>query len=172
MVLLMKKLLSILVLSLSLSGNAYAEIKYLLCKDTDLYPKKNIYGIKNDFFSEKGQVVAISYRENITKIWGENSSNIFQFTLINDGSEYKFEYPKNVFDASTPRWLNFKEKIFLDINNLSGADFYYFEWGYINKVTLKGQVIYNIRKDENTKYIRTKDRFIVHFQCEPVKPKI
>ena len=74
------------------------------------------------------------------------------------------------FVASSPLFSGYE--VFLDINNLSGADFYYFEWGYINKVTLKGQVIYNIRKDENTKYIRTKDRFIVHFQCEPVKPKI
>ena len=168
----MKKLLSIIVLSFLLFGNVYAEIKYLLCKDTYLDPKTDTYGVKNDFFSEEGQVVAISYRENITKIWGEDSSNIFQFTLINDGSEYKFEYPKDVFDASTPSWLNFKEKTFLDIRKWGGADTYYFEWGYINKVTLKGQVIYNIKKDENTKYIRTKDRFSVHFQCEQVKPKI
>ena len=168
----MKKLLGIIVLGLLLGGNAYAEIKYLLCKDTYLSPKTDSYGVKNDFFSEEGQVVAISYRENITKIWGEDSSNIFQFTLINDGSDYKFEYPKNVSDASTPRWLNFKEKTFLDIGKWGGADTYYFEWGYINKVTLKGQVIYNIKKDENTKYIRTKDRFSVHFQCEQVKSKI
>ena len=168
----MKKLLLTILLTLVLSGGAYAEIKYLLCKDTYLDPKNDAYGFKNDFFSEEGQVVTISYREDITKIWGEYSSNIFQFTLINDGTDYKFEYPKNVFDASTPHWLNFKEKTFLDVGKWGGADTYYFEWGYISKVTLKGEINYRIKKDENSQYIRTKNKFHVKFQCEGVKSKI
>ena len=169
----MKKLLTIVVLGLLLSGNANsAERKYLLCKDTNINPKIDSFGFKNEFFSEEGQVVIISYRKDIKKIWGEKLSNIFQFTLIDDGTDYKFEYPKNAFDASTPRWLNFKEKIFLDIRNFNGADLFYFDWGYLSKITLKGEVIYKLKKNKDTKYVRTKDRFSVHFQCEEAKSKI
>ena len=168
----MKKLLSIIVLSLFLSNFAYAfEQKFLLCKDKSIIPDKNINGFKNKFFFDEGEVLIINYWDDITKIFGEYMDYIVQFTLIDRGESYEFEYPKNVFDAATPRFLNFKDKSFYDIKS---AEEYIFIKGKISKVTLEGHIYYKKKypNKQRTVYSKTKDYLSVSFSCEEVKKKI
>ena len=175
----MKKLLAIMVLGLLWSENSYAygERKHLLCKDEYIIPETNNLNIKNRFFSsvldngEVGEVLTISYRDKITKLWANEMSNIVQFTLIDDGDEYDFEYPKNVFDASTPHWLKFKEKTFME---LSTGDIYKFIEGSLNKLTLRGTIMYKLENPGTNSLSpsKTKDILSVRFKCEIIKPKI
>ena len=173
----MKKLLTIVVLGLLWNENAFAKKKYLLCKDEYIIPETNHLNIKNRFFSrvldnrEVGEVLTISYRDKITKLWANEMSNIVQFTLIDDGDEYDFEYPKDVFDASTPHWLKFKEKTFME---LSTGDIYKFVEGSLNKLTLRGTIMYKLESPSSNslRLSKTKDVLSVRFKCEFIKPKI
>ena len=97
-------------------------------------------------------------------------SYIFQFTLFNDVESYKFEYPKNVFDASTPSLLNFKEKSFIDF---SSGDKYKFLYGFLNKMTLEGSISYQrLGPIDLHPFSKTRDNLNVNFKCKIVKPKI
>ena len=167
----MKKLLAIVVLGLLWSGNAYAEKKFLLCKDKIIVPQNDLSNSKNEFFPSDGEVLTISYGEKITKLWANNMSSIVQFTLIDDIEDYEFEYPKNNFDASSPLLLNIKNKTFFDHKT---GDVYKFINGSLNKMTLEGFLYYRI---ENQKIpihsgSRTKDFLSINFKCEITKRKI
>ena len=96
---------------------------------------------------------------------------IVQFTLIDRGESYEFEYPKNVFDAATPRFLDFKDKSFYDIQ--SGEE-YIFLNGKISKITLEGYIYYKKKypNKQRTARSKTKDYLSVSFSCEEVKKKI
>ncbi|MDA7741623.1 hypothetical protein N8846_00015 [Pelagibacteraceae bacterium] len=172
----MKKLLAIIVLDLLLSGNAFAEKKLLLCKDINIVPINNQSNMKNEFFSKSGKVLTISYGkkhtgEKIVKLWGNNMSNMVQFSLLDSDDEYVFEYPKDAFDASSPHWLNFKKKTFFD---MSAGDIYKFISGSLNKVTLEGFLDYKIDKQSSTinSWSKTKDFLSISFKCEITKRKI
>ena len=168
----MVRILLIIVLSLFLSNFAHAfEQKFLLCKDKSIVPEKDINGFKNKFFLDEGEVLIINYRDSITKIFGEYMDYIVQFTLIDKRESYEFEYPKNVFDAATPRFLDFKDKSFYDIQ--SGEE-YIFINGKISKITLEGYIYYKKKYPNKPRTARskTKDYLSVSFSCKEVKKKI
>ena len=167
----MKKLLGIVVLCLLFSGSSYAsEKKFLLCKDKFVVPEKMaVTDFKNNFFPEDGEVLTITYYEKITKLWSE-FSHMIQFTLIDYDESYKFQYPKNVSDASTPSLLNFKKKTFMD--PMTG-DTYKFIKGSLNKITLEGSLYYKrIGPDKLHAFSKTKDYLNIRFKCNLKKPKI
>ena len=167
----MKQFLLIIFFTFLLSGYSFAEKKFLLCKDKSITPQlMPLINSKNDFFPEDGEVLTISYKEDITKIWADNMSYIFQFTLFNDVESYKFEYPKNVFDASTPSLLNFKEKSFIDF---SSGDKYKFLYGFLNKMTLEGSISYQrLGPIDLHPFSKTRDNLNINFKCKIVEPKI
>ena len=167
----MKKILVITILTFlwTLSANA-SEKKFLLCKDKSLVPEK-MPGLdfKNSFFPEDGGTLTIKYNEKIIKLWSDFSLMI-QFTLLHDDESYKFQYPKNVFDASSPGVLNFKEKTFIDHNT---GDTYKFVRGSLNKLTFKGSLFYQrVGPNKLHAFSKTKDYLSINFKCELEKPKI
>ena len=167
----MKKILVITILTFlwTLSANA-SEKKFLLCKDKSLVPEK-MPGLdfKNSFFPEDGGTLTIKYNEKIIKLWSDFSLMI-QFTLLHDDESYKFQYPKNVIDASTPAVLNFKEKTFIDHNT---GDTYKFISGSLNKITLKGSLYYQrVGPNKLHPFSKSKDYLSIYFKCELEKPKI
>ena len=166
----MKKLLAIVVLGLLFSGNAYTEKKFLLCKDKIIVPQNDLSNSKNEFFSSDGEVLTISYGEKITKIWANNMS-IVQFTLIDKDDSYKFEFPKNVFYAQKPGFLNFEDKTFFDHQT---GDSYKFRNGSLNKMTLEGFLYYRIENQKTPVHSRsrTRDFLSISFKCEITNPKI
>ena len=76
-----------------------------------------------------------------------------------------------MFDASTPHWLKFKEKTFME---LSTGDIYKFVEGSLNKLTLRGTIMYKLESpsSNNLRLSKTKDVLSVRFKCEFIKPKI
>ena len=68
----MKQFLLIIFFTFLLAGYSFAEKKFLLCKDKSITPQlMPLINSKNDFFPEDGEVLTISYKEDITKIWAD-----------------------------------------------------------------------------------------------------
>ena len=147
-----------------------SEKKFLLCKDKSVIPEKMpLIDLKNSFFPKDGEVLTITYYEKITKLWSE-FSHMIQFTLLDYGESYKFQYPKDVIDASTPSLLNFKKKTFMDTFT---GDSYKFINGSLNKITLEGSLLYQrIGPDELQPFSKTKNYLNIRFKCELKRPKI
>ena len=167
----MKKILVIAILAFLWTVSAHAsEKKFLLCKDKSVIPEKMaLTDFKNSFFPEDGEVLTITYYEKITKLWSE-FSHMIQFTLLDYGESYKFQYPKDVIDASTPSLLNFKKKTFMDTFT---GDSYKFINGSLNKITLEGSLLYQrIGPDELQPFSKTKNYLNIRFKCELKRPKI
>ena len=167
----MKKILVIIILTFLWIKCVHAsEKKFLLCKDKSVIPEKMATtDFKNSFFPEDGGTLTIKYNEKIIKLWSDFSLMI-QFTLLDDDESYKFQYPKNAHDASSPGSLNFKEKTFFDHNT---GDTYKFIRGSLNKLTFKGSLSYQrIGPNKLHPFSKTKNYLIINFKCELVKPKI
>ena len=168
----MKKLLAIVVLGLLFSEHAHAKKKFILCKDKTIAPLYDHSNMKNKFFPKDGEVLTISYGKKIKKLWANDMDYIVQFTLIDDIEDYKFEFPKNVIDSSTPHHLlSYKDKTFFDITT---GDTYKFLNGSLNKMTLEGFLYYKIEKQSSPRHpwSKTKDFLSISFKCKLVKPKI
>ena len=166
----MKKLLAIVVLGLLWSDSAFAEKKFLLCKDKVVVPQNNHSNMKNDFFSKDGTVLTIFYGEKIIQLWA-NKMSLVQFNLIDDGDNYKFKFPKNSAYAQYPGLLSFKDKLFFDA---SIGDTYKLINGSLNKMTLEGSLYYKIERQSSPRHpwSRTKDFLSISFKCKLTEPKI
>ena len=167
----MKKILVIIILTFLWIKCVHAsEKKFLLCKDKSVIPEKIATAdFKNSFFPEDGGTLTIVYNEKIIKLWSDFSLMI-QFTLLNDDESYKFQYPKNVYDSSSPGFLNFEEKTFFDHNT---GDTYKFIRGSLNKLTLQGSLFYQrVGPNKLHAFSKTKDYLSINFKCELEKPKI
>ena len=167
----MKKILLITILAFLWTKGVHAsEKKFLLCKDKSVIPEKMaLTDFKNSFFPKDGEVLTITYYEKIIKLWSE-FSHMIQFTLLDYDESYKFQYPKNISDASAPSLLNFKKKSFMD--PMTG-DTYKFIRGSLNKITLEGSLYYKrIGPDKLHAFSKTKDYLNIRFKCDLKKPKI